>query len=99
MREKLFAKVGSQWVNRGYGTLTCICTASPLRVKLVGKDGSILLDEDAEQMLHITKLIKETSKGASAHIRFHLGNEVFLIQVKPEVLDILFSTLNNKVST
>lgn len=99
MRAKLFAKVGSQWVNRGYGTLACIGTASHMRVKLVDKDGSILLDVHVKQMLHITKLIKETSKGASAHIRFHLGNEVFLIQVKPVVLDVLFSTLNKAVST
>ena len=87
-RAKLFARVDSQWVNQGTGALN-ICTAN---VKFVVGKG-VLLDVDVEQMLHMTKLLKESSKGVAAHIRFHLGTEVFLIQVKPDILDKLFSTL------
>jgi hypothetical protein len=91
-RAKLFARVDSQWVSRGSGTLTHTCTVTERRVKFV-VERKVLLDVDVKQMLNMTKLLKESSKGVTAHIRFELGTEVFLIQVKPEILDILFSTL------
>jgi hypothetical protein len=91
-RAKLFARVDSQWVSQGSGTLTHMCTVTERRVKLV-IERKVLLDVDVKQMLNMTKLLKESSKGVTAHIRFHLGTDVFLIQVKPEILDTLFSTL------
>lgn len=91
-RAKLFARVDSQWVSRGSGTLTVTCTATERRVKCVVERG-LLLDVDVKQMSHMTKLLKESSKGITAHIRFHLSTEVFLIQVKPDILDTLFLNL------
>jgi hypothetical protein len=91
-RAKLFARIDSQWVSRGSGTLTHMCTANDKRVKFV-VERKVLLNVDVKQMLHMTKLLKESSKGVTAHIRFHLDAEVVLIQVKPDILDTLFSTL------
>lgn len=92
-RAKLFARVDSQWVSQGSGTLTHMCTSNERRVIKLVVERKVLLDVDVKQMLHMTKLLKESSKGVTAHIRFHLDADVFLIQVKPDILDTLFLTL------
>jgi hypothetical protein len=102
MRAKLFAKVSSAWVKRGAGTLTCNCTASKRRIRLVDEyDGSIFLDVDVRQLLYPTKLIKESSRFrmSCTYIRYSLGNEVFLIQVKPELIHQLYSALTREMSS
>jgi hypothetical protein len=102
MRAKLFAKVSSAWVKRGAGTLTCNCTPSKRRIELVDDDdGCIMLDADIRQLLYPTKLIKESRFGKKpcTFIRFSLGHEVFLMQVKPELIHQLYSTLTQKMSS
>ena len=99
MRAKLFAKISSAWVKRGAGTLTCNCTTSKRRIELVNEDdGCIMLDVDVGQLLYPTKLIKDSSRCGTlcTYIRFSLGHEVFLMQVKPELIHKLFSTLTKK---
>ncbi|KAL3783218.1 hypothetical protein ACHAW5_004688 [Stephanodiscus triporus] len=99
MRAKLFKRCGSAWVKMGAGTLQCNCIAGKRRIKL-HKNEIIFLDVDVEQMLHLTKLNKESSKEKMcAYIRFLLGHELYLIQVKPELIGLLFSTLTEEVST
>jgi hypothetical protein len=84
----------------GAGTLQCSCTAGKRRIKLHNKKEIIFLDVDVGQLLHLTKLSKESSNGKMcAYIRFLLGHELYLIQVKPELIQKLFSTLTEEVST
>lgn len=106
MRAKLFAKVSSSWVKRGAGTLT----TSKRRIELVDEDdGCIMLDVDVRQLLYPTKLIKESSRVGTlcTYIRFSLGQKSsdedeeddFLIQVKPELIHKLYSTLTKEMSS
>ena len=53
-----------------------------------------MLDVDVRQLLYPTKLIKESRRVGTlcAYIRFSLRHEVYLIQVRPELLHKLYST-------
>ena len=100
MRAKLFSRTNAGWAKRGTGTLRLCCTFSGRRsVKLLGENGSVLLDVDVENMMLVSKLIKESAKGNCAYVRFtaefsaEKGREVFLIQVKPDLLNTLYSSL------
>ena len=71
MRAKLFSRTNAGWAKRGTGTLRLCCTFSGRRsVKLLGENGSVLLDVDVENMMLVSKLIKESVKGNCAYLRF-----------------------------
>ena len=69
-------------------------------IELLGENNSCILNLLVEQMLDLSKLIKESAKGKATYIRFTLekmkGKELMLLQVMPEFLDKLYSALKGE---
>ena len=100
MRAKLFLKDGSLgWVKTAAGILRCCRTTSKQSIKLQSDNGSILLNLEVGKLKSLAKVIKETKKGKASYVKFsdvvdvNKGEESFLIQVKPELLDKLYSAM------
>ena len=93
-RVKLFKKVDSDWKLQGTGVLSCCRTASKQIIKIQSENGSVLLCSEVGPLLNPSKLIKESKKGKATYVKAQKGKEVFLLQVKPEQLDSLYSAMS-----
>ena len=93
-RVKLFKKVDSDWKLQGTGVLSCCRTASRQSIKVHSENGSVLLCLEVRPLLNPSKLIKESKKGKATYVKAQKGKEVFLLQVKPEQLDSLYSAMS-----
>lgn len=101
LRATLFTRVDAEWVKRARGTLYVYkgnsSNSGEIRwIELICQDECIL-NLLVEQMVDISKLVKESKKGIASYIRFSVekrkAKELLLIQVVPESLDTLYSTL------
>ena len=97
IRVKLFVKDNSSgWVKGAVGTVRCCCTTSKKNIKLQSDNGSTHLNLEVGKLESLAKVIKETKKGKATYAKFsavvdvNKGEESFLIQVKPELLDKLY---------
>ena len=103
MSAKLFSREDKEWVKKAKGILHVYCARSDTQIRwieLLGENNSCILNLLVEQMLDLSKLIKESSKGKATYIRFTLekmkGKELMLVQVMPEFLDKLYSALKGE---
>ena len=60
-------------------------------------DNECILNLLVEQMINLHKLVKESTKGVCAYIKYSVekrkGEETSLLQVMPDMLGTLYSTL------
>ena len=104
MSAKLFSREDKEWVKKAKGMLHVYCARSDTQIRwieLLGvENNSCILNLLVEQMLDLSKLIKESAKGKATYIRFTLekmkGKELMLLQVMPEFLDKLYSALKGE---
>lgn len=103
MSAKLFSREDKEWVKKAKGMLHVYCARSDAQIRwieLLGENNSCFLNLLVEQMLDLSKLIKESAKGKATYIRFTLekmkGKELMLLQVMPEFLDKLYSALKGE---
>lgn len=100
MRATLFTRVDRTWAKKAKGTLHVYTTKSNSKIRwieLKNNDNECILNLLVEQMIDLHKLVKESTKGVCAYIKYSVekrkGKESLLLQVMPVNLDKLYSTL------
>ena len=100
MRATLFTRVDRTWAKKAKGTLHVYEAKSNSKIRwieLKNSDNECILNLLVEQMVNLHKLVKESTKGTCAYIKYSVekrkGTETLLLQVMPENLDKLYSTL------
>lgn len=98
MRAKLFSKDGAAgWARVGAGTLRCCRAAGRRRLRLRSGDGAVLFEQEAGALRGLTTVTKRSSKGSASYVKFSAvvdaakGEESFLIQTKPELVNDLYA--------
>jgi len=100
MRATLFTRVDRTWAKKAKGTLHVYEAKSNSKIRwieLKNSDNECILNLLVEQMINLHKLVKESTKGTCAYIKYSVekrkGTETLLLQIMPENLDKLYSTL------
>ena len=100
MRATLFTRADQTWAKKAKGTLHVYTAKSNSKIRwieLKNSDNECILNLLVEQMINLHKLIKESTKGVCAYIKYSVAKrkctETLLLQVMPENLDKLYSTL------
>jgi len=100
MRATLFTRVDRTWAKKAKGTLHVYKAKSNNEIRwieLKNSDNECILNLLVEQMINLHKLVKESTKGTCAYIKYSIekGKEIetWLLQVMPQHLDKLYSTL------
>ena len=98
MRATLFTRVDRTWAKKAKGTLYVYkAKSNKIRWIELKNDNECILNLLVEQMINLHKLVKESTKGTCAYIKYssekRKGTETLLLQVMPEHLDKLYSTL------
>jgi len=99
MRATLFTRVDRTWAKKAKGTLHVYkAKSNEIRwIELKNNDNECILNLLVEQMINLHKLVKESTKGVCAYIKYSVekrkGTESLLLQVMPGMLDPLYSTL------
>jgi len=103
MRATLFTRVDRTWAKKAKGTLHVYkakCNNEIRWIELKNSDNECILNLLVEQMINLHKLVKESTKGVCAYIKYSVekrkGTETLLLQIMPENLDKLYSTLLDK---
>ena len=105
MRATLFTRVDRTWAKKAKGALHVYEAKSNSKIRwieLKNSDNECILNLLVEQMVNLHKLVKESTKGTCAYIKYSVekrkGTEtLLLLQVMPENLDKLYSTLLGEV--
>ena len=104
MRATLFTRVDRTWAKKAKGTLHVYTAKSNSKIRwieLKNSENECILNLLVEQMINLHKLVKESTKGVCAYIKYSVekrkGIETLLLQVMPENLDKLYSTLLGEV--
>ena len=100
MRATLFTRADRTWAKKAKGTLHVYEAKSNSKIRwieLKNSDNECILNLLVEQMINLHKLVKESTKGTCAYIKYSVekrkSTETSLLQVMPENLDKLYSTL------